>query len=120
MAKEVITTDQLKYFRLVSKTDDISRERWLETFSWYPSRQITEFSRVAQIYCDSRHTYGDEIFLKYAQRRRLNSKHSITVRRSNEVDVEEETQDNVNYNAKVPPTTNGEYGRFKPTRVNYC
>ncbi|XP_034108550.1 uncharacterized protein LOC132791421 [Drosophila nasuta] len=80
MAKEVITTDQLKYYRLVAENDDRSKERWQKNFSWYPGRQNIEFSRVAQIYCDSRHTYGDETFMKYAQRKRLHNKYTTTVK----------------------------------------
>ncbi|KAH8299934.1 hypothetical protein KR044_007552, partial [Drosophila immigrans] len=116
--------DQLKYYRLISKTDDRSKERWQKCFSWYPGRQNIEFNRVAQIYCDSRHTYGDEAFMKYAQQKRLNNKHTITISHQNSFDVEQkelsEQSSHSNNNAKVPPTTNGEYGRLKPTRMHYC
>jgi len=124
MAKEVITTDQLKYYRLVSNNDEKSKDRWIKCFSWYPIRQNKDFGRVAQIYCDSRHRYGDELFFKYAFRKRLNNKHTISVTHADVeklLEMEEvERGSNINSNAKVPPTTNGEYGRFKPTRIHYC
>ncbi|KAL7736596.1 hypothetical protein ACLKA6_015234 [Drosophila palustris] len=124
MAKEVITTDQLKYYRLVSNNDQRSKDRWTKCFSWYPGRQKIEFSRIPQIYCDSRHRYGDEVFMKYARSKRLNNKHTITISPVDAANTLENDQDekwvNVNSDAKVPATTNGEYGRFKPNRMHYC
>lgn len=124
MAKEVITTDQLKYYRLVSNNDQRSKDRWTKCFSWYPGRQNIEFSRIPQIYCDSRHRYGDELFLKYARSKRLNNKHTIVITPEEAANMSENDEvdnaTNVNSEAKVPPTTNGEYGRFKPTKMHYC
>ncbi|KAH8413725.1 hypothetical protein KR222_004985, partial [Zaprionus bogoriensis] len=124
MAKEVITTDQLKYFRLVAAKDRDSGERWKDAFNWYAVRQNIDFGRVAQIYCDCYHRYGIEFFKKYAQLHRLNKKHSYTyddIKKTLEEAKEVEAFGASNGNfAKVPPTEYGEYGRVKPNRIQYC
>ncbi|TDG47701.1 hypothetical protein AWZ03_005845 [Drosophila navojoa] len=121
MPIDVITTDNLKYHRLVASKDTKTSDRWQKLFSWYPGRQNIEFSRIAQIYCESQHRYGQDIFLKYARERRLNKLHAYNHLDSlKELEKQDEQSHNVNSNAKVPPTTNGEYGRFKPSRMHYC
>ncbi|EDW60066.1 uncharacterized protein [Drosophila virilis] len=121
MPLEVITTDQLKYHRLVANKDSQSRDRWQKCFSWYPGRQNIEFNRVGQIYCESHHIYGDEAFEKYARRQRLNKKHCYSHADAVKIlEKQDEQSLDVNSEAKVPPTTNAEYGRFRPTRMHFC
>lgn len=124
MTKEIITTDQVKFIRLIGRKDTEFGEKWSKFFSWYPVRQNIDFQRVAQIYADSVHRYGREEFMKYAFMHRLNKKHTFNYGDVREVlDKQKENADfgaGITYRPKIPDTTNAEYGLFKPTRVHYC
>ncbi|ALC41916.1 CG34106, partial [Drosophila busckii] len=125
---EVITTDQLKYRRLVASKDLRFKNRYDKLFSWYPEQQEIEYSRIREIYCESRQQYGDEQFDKFATRERLNDKHRC-LSQAEQLNLElaeqqskdqQQQQQPTEVNCFVPMTTNGEYGRCRPTHIHYC
>lgn len=124
MPKPIITTDEVKFIRLIARKDTEFSYKYSKFFSWYPVRQNIDFGRVAQIYADAVHRYGREEFEKYAFRHKLNKKHTFNYgdvkaildnRKANE-----DFDAGNTYRPKLPDTTNAEYGLFRPTRVHYC
>ncbi|KAH8401830.1 hypothetical protein KR009_008178, partial [Drosophila setifemur] len=125
MPADIVTTEQLRNILDITNNMDRNSRRWVENASWYPKMQDSHYGRIAQIYLESRLRYGDYHFLRYGHRRRLAKKFLVTAE-----EVEDllggrktlELEEGVGGSTwpSVPPTTNGEYGRVKPSRLHMC
>lgn len=114
-----MTTEQLRYqLAFIDNMDRTSRS-WWDRFAWYPRMQECHFRRIDQIYLESRQMFGDDHFLRYAARRRLAKKYTVTASEVEDVLASRQTLENDGgRDFSVPRTTNGEYGRVKPTSLH--
>ncbi|KAH8248067.1 hypothetical protein KR038_005708, partial [Drosophila bunnanda] len=121
MPVTIVTTEEVAHQRALTNKMTKLSQSWWRRFAWYPRMQKCHYRRVDQIYLECRQKYGDGHFLLYATRQRLAKKYTQTA-----ADVEKglvahrtfETDGCVK--SAVPETTNGEYGRLKPTSLHFC
>ncbi|XP_017018821.1 uncharacterized protein [Drosophila kikkawai] len=121
MPADIVTTQQVADQRAFIDNINNLALSWWKRLPWYPRMQECLYRRIDQIYLESRQMYGDEHFLRYATRQRLAKKHRLTAA---DVEKELETRRTLEsdgcLNLAVPKTTNGEYGRLKPTSLHWC
>ncbi|EDV37219.1 uncharacterized protein Dana_GF11537 [Drosophila ananassae] len=123
MPADIVTTEQLRYQLAFIHRMDMSTRGWLQRFSWFPKMQECHYTRIDQIYLESRQQYGDKHFERYGLRRRLSKKFMPTdedMGRSSKRPRSLELELGLAQGPKVPPTENGEYGRVKPTAIHFC
>ncbi|XP_017044941.1 uncharacterized protein LOC108090670 [Drosophila ficusphila] len=121
MPADIVTTEQLRYQLAFSNAMERTTRHWQETFAWYPAMQDCHFRRTDQIYLESRQRYGDRHFLRYAARRRLLKKYTVTAQEVKATLEERSTlqRDGI-LGIRVAATENGEYGRLKPSSLYFC
>ncbi|XP_068147923.1 uncharacterized protein [Drosophila tropicalis] len=121
MPYDCVTIDEVNYQRYKADRADKTHKRWLETLSWYPKEQASNYIRIDEINHESRRQYGDKHFAKYAAQRRLNQRfcHSIADEGVRENLNEPFGQERFN-DYKVPATTNRVYGSVKPSKLHFC
>ncbi|XP_020808123.1 uncharacterized protein LOC110184080 [Drosophila serrata] len=121
MPANIVTTEQVAHQRsFIDSMSKVSRSWWTR-FAWYPRMQECHYRRIDQIYLESRQMYGDEHFLLYATRRRLDKKFTQTAANAEERLERQQTMEiDGSVNVTVPKTTNGMYGLLKPTSLHFC
>ncbi|KAH8290679.1 hypothetical protein KR054_004863, partial [Drosophila jambulina] len=120
MPADIVTTEELMNQRDFIESMDRLSWSWWKRFGWYPRMQECHYRRIDQIYLESRQVYGDGHFLRYATRRRLAKKHTLTAENVEKRLERNRTMEIGDVKLRVPETTNGEYGRLKPTSTQLC
>ncbi|KMY90655.1 uncharacterized protein LOC27209436 [Drosophila simulans] len=119
---EVIFVDQLKHFRVVASQIDKTRTNWEKSSAWFADAQREYYSRYGSIYAECRKTYGDKMYGYYARRNRLRSEYCVkskTAKTRQEIRYENESMAHLK-GYKYSETTNGEYGRVRPSALFFC
>eukprot|EP00099_Drosophila_melanogaster_P001568 NP_001097170.1 uncharacterized protein Dmel_CG34169 [Drosophila melanogaster] len=118
---EVIFVDQLKHFRVVASQIDKTRITWEKNSAWFADAQRENYSRYASIYAESRETYGDKMYGYYARRNRLRSEYSVKSEAATRQEIRYENESMAHLkDYKYSETTNGEYGRVRPSALFFC